>query len=338
MLRLVERNPEGVQALYWVVKKETKNELEFRELVAGKDIVDIRESIDEIIKNLNDEVTARKNADIALWGVTNPSELEEEYNSINDLGTQLKSLKKALDKLTEDSMSGDNSLKNQIKEIVGTTDNDVTAFLQTLPFGTIKEISEALDRIINGKKDEETGEPIETDVIDTLPELAAFLEGYTNKDTLKQLLTALWNTIEGDILPTTQFRTLRGIEDYIIEYKTANDYKQGTLLEEMNNLEIGVGLNPDGSYSPDVNTNYLQNATSVMNALQILDKVLHKYVSANVPSVRNTDEAVQLTLSQELDSYVIAAALKLSTQAGNQIIKNSDGLYSSAKTYYETVS
>lgn len=107
------------------------------------------------------------------------------------------------------------------------------------------------------------------------------------------------------------------------------------MLEEINHIETGVGLNADGSYSADTETYYLQSATSVMNALRILDKTLHKYVSANTPSVRNEDEAVQLRLTQELDSYVLEAILRLSSQAGNQIIKKTDGLYSYAKTQYE---
>lgn len=330
LLKIIEKDPDGNQALYWVTKKETNDELEFTNLVAGKNIEEIVSKLTELQAQLEAEVTERKNADTAIWGLNDPSNIDEGYNSINDLANQAKALKVALENLREESLSGDSSLKNQLKAVVGTTDNDIIAYLDTLPYKSVTELANALDRIINAPTDKDT-----TDVIDTLKELTAFLEGYTNKDTLKKILEKLWFTIEGEVLPSESFRTLRGIEDYLIEYRTANDYKQNTLLEELNNIETAVGLNADGSYTPDSATNYLQGATSIMNALQILDKLLHKYISSNVPSVRNEDEAVKLTLTQELDSYVLAAALKLSTQAGNQIIKNSDGLYACAKTYYD---
>lgn len=330
LLKIVERDPNGNQALYWVTKKATNDELEFTNLVAGKNIEEITSKLAELQTQLETEIADRKNADTAIWGLNDPSNIDEGYNSINDLANQAKALKAALEKLQEESLSGDSSLKNQLKAVVGTTDNDIIAYLDTLPYKSITELAIALDKIINAPEDEDT-----TDAIDTLKELSAFLEGYTNKDTLKKILEKLWFTIEGDVLPSESFRTLRGIEDYLIEYRIANDYKQGTLLEELNNIETAVGLNADGSYTPDSATNYLQEATSVMNALQILDKLLHKYISSNVPSVRNEDEAIKLTLTQELDSYVLAAALKLSTQAGNQIIKNSDGIYACAKTYYD---
>lgn len=330
LLKVVEKDPDGNQALYWVTKKETNDELEFTNLVAGKNIEEIVSKLTELQAQLESEITERKNADTAIWGLNDPSNIDEDYNSINNLANQAKALKVALEKLREESLSGDSSLKNQLKAVVGTTDNDIIAYLDTLPYKSVTELANALDRIINAPADKDTA-----DDIDTLKELTAFLEGYTNKDTLKKILEKLWFTIEGEVLPSESFRTLRGIEDYLIEYKTANDYKQGTLLEELNNIETAVGLNADGSYTPDSATNYLQGATSIMNALQILDKLLHKYISSNVPSVRNEDEAVKLTLTQELDSYVLAAALKLSTQTGNQIIKNSDGLYACAKTYYD---
>lgn len=341
LLKIVENDGNGKQALYWVTKKATNDELEFTKLVAGDNISDIQAQLDTLLENLTQETADRKAADTALWGLNDPTNIDEGYNSINDLANQVKTLQTALAALGEEVLSGDNSLKNQIKGIVGTDENDVIAYMQTLPYKTITELAKALDHHLNGTSEDsgdsgDSGSTTDTtDTIDTLPELKAFLDGYTNKDTLKALLNTLWLTIEGETLPSESFRTLRGVEDYIIEYRTANDYKQNTLLEEMNNLEAGVGLNADGSYTADAETYYLQNATSVMNALKTLDVLLHKYISANAPSVRNNDEAIYLSLTQELDSYVLAAALKLSTQASNQIIKNSDGLYSCAKTYYE---
>ena len=333
LLRVVESDEDGNQALYWVTKKATNDELEFTKLVAGSNIDDISSQLDDLYEKLSAEETARENAITALWGTSDPTGIDEERNSINDLANQVAALREDLETLDQESVSGEDSVKEQLKAVVGTTYDDVVSYMETLPYATITDIANALDKIINGTEDGEDDDA--TDAIDTFAELTAFLDGYTNADTLRELLNKLWLDIQGDTLPSENFRTLRGVEDYIIEYKTATDYKLALLTDEVNTMQAGVGLNADGSYSADAETYYLSGATSVMNALRILDAKLHTYISANTPSVRNEDEAVYLSLTEELDSYVLAATLKLSTQGGNQISKKTDGLYSCVKTTYE---
>lgn len=330
LLKVVEADENAEQALYWVTKKEGSEELEFTKLISGKSIEEIKSKLADLLAKLEQEIKERKEADSALWGTDDPSTINEQYNSIKELAEHLQKAKQDITSLNEKCLTDEKSLKNQIKALAGTTEEDVIAYLDTLPYHNVTELAKAINRIINDPDDAE-----KTKEIDTLKELKEFLKGYTNEDTLDDLLDNLWQLIEGNILPSEQFRTLRGVEDFIINYKTTNDYKQSLLLEEVNNIETGVGLNANGSYSPDMSTNYLKDTTSVMNALQTLDKVLHKYVSTNVPSVRNTDPAVNLSLTQELNSYVLSAALNLSTQGGNQLLKNTDGLYSCAKTFYD---
>lgn len=330
LLKVVESNSKGMQALYWVVKNPETDQLVFKELLSGSDIESIEGSLEERLAQIEQEIADREAEDERIWGTEDPSTISTDLNSIKKLADNLTSLKEALDSYQAKSEEINDAHTAQIKAIAGTTEDDVISYLDTLPYKSITELAVALDRAINNNPDGDA-----TNAIDTLKEVTEFLDGYTNSDTLKDILNKLWLTIEGDILPSENMRTLRGIEDYLIKYKTTNDFKQATLLEELNNLETAVGVSADGSFSPDINTHYLQTATSVMNALQILDKLLHQYISANTPSVRNTDEAVSLTLTQELDSYVLAAAIKLSTQEGNQIVKNTDGLYSCAKTSYD---
>lgn len=330
LLKVVEADENAEQALYWVTKKEGSEELEFTKLISGKSIEEIKSKLADLLAKLEQEIRERKEADSALWGTDDPSTINEQYNSIKELAEHLQKAEQDITSLNEKCLTDEKSLKNQIKALAGTTEEDVIAYLDTLPYHNVTELAKAVNRIINDPDDAE-----KTKEIDTLKELKEFLKGYTNEDTLDDLLDNLWQLIEGNILPSEQFRTLRGVEDFIINYKTTNDYKQSLLLEEVNNIETGVGLNANGSYSPDMSTNYLKDTTSVMNALQTLDKVLYKYVSTNVPSVRNTDPAVNLSLTQELNSYVLSAALNLSTQGGNQLLKNTDGLYSCAKTFYD---
>ena len=74
----------------------------------------------------------------------------------------------------------------------------------------------------------------------------------------------------GDPSPTSNFRTLRGIEDFVRALQSTLENKHN-IQSELDQTQIGVGLSGDGSYNPDQSTTYLKEATSVMNALKILD-------------------------------------------------------------------
>lgn len=327
LLKIVEKDTDGNQALYWVVANNN-NSLEFTKLISGSDITEIKTKIQDIVAKLEQEIADRKAADTKIWGTDTPDTLDTDYNSISNLITQLKTTQKNLAELEGKTLTNTDSLKNQIKTIAGTTDDDVITFIKSLPYGTVKTISAELDRIINN-----TGSA--TNVIDTLYKLVEFTKGYTTSDTLQVLLDKLWNKIEGDTLPSEQFRTLRGIEDWLIKYKTENAAKQAQLLEEINNAEEGVGLSVDGTFSADASTNYLKDATSVMNALRILDTKLHDFISQNTLEVQQSDPIVKLKLTQGKNSQIIDAIMNLSSEAGNSLERKNDGLYINPDLEYD---
>lgn len=327
LLKIVEKDTDGNQALYWVIAN-SDNSLEFTKLISGSDITEIKTKIQDIIAKLEQEIADRKAADTKIWGTDTPDTLDVNYNSISNLITQLKTTQENLAELEGKTLTNTDSLKNQIKTIAGTADDDVITFIKSLPYGTVKTISAELDRIINN-----TGSA--TNVIDTLYKLVEFTEGYTTSDTLQALLDKLWNKIEGDTLPSEQFRTLRGIEDWLIKYKTENAAKQAQLLEEINNAEEGVGLSVDGTFSADASTNYLKDATSVMNALRILDTKLHDFISQNTLEVQQSDPIVRLKLTQGKNSQIIDAIMNLSSEAGNSLERKNDGLYINPDLEYD---
>ena len=327
LLKIVERDTDGNQALYWVIAN-SDNSLEFTKLISGSDITEIKTKIQDTVTKLEQEIADRKAADTKIWGTDTPDTLDVNYNSISNLITQLKTTQKNLAELEGKTLTNTDSLKNQIKTIAGTTDDDVITFIKSLPYGTVKTISVELDRIINN-----TGSA--TNIIDTLYKLVEFTKGYTTSDTLQALLDKLWNKIEGDTLPSEQFRTLRGIEDWLIKYKTENAAKQAQLLEEINNAEEGVGLSVDGTFSADASTNYLKDATSVMNALRILDTKLHDFISQNTLEVQQSDPIVKLKLTQGKNSQIIDAIMNLSSEAGNSLERKNDGLYINPDLEYD---
>lgn len=321
LLRIVEDNGSGKQAVWWVTPTEDKTGLECKELISGGDIHELQNKLSELAQKVADEAAARDKADEALWGTPDRGGVDGAYNSIADLALQVQRLQQALEELSERAITAQDSVKSQLKGVVGTEENDLVAYLQKLPYHTLTEVIKVLDSIVNRKEDSPT------DKLETLPELSDFLEGYSNKDTLKQTLHDLWHLIEGAVLPSEKFRTLRGIEDWLIEAKTEDNAKHRTEQEEIDYIERSVGLDADGGFTSDPETHYLDEAVSVMNALRILDAKLHAYASANTPSVRNTDPAMDLRLTQELDSYVFSGRVNLSGMGGNQIKRNTDGLY-----------
>lgn len=315
LFRIVEDEGDGKQALYWVVQNQTSNELEFVKLIENIDIDNIDEQLEELQAKLEEEINNRRLSDNALWGTTDPTNIPDNLNSILDLATQLTSLRS----IVSDIYGG-------LKATVGTQREDITGYLQLLPYKSLTETANALNKFLNTVDNT-------TSQIDTLPELQSFLEGYTDTDKLRQVLTNLQTDIMGSPIPSENFRTLRAIEDFVRILQSTSENKDNNIQSELDNTQIGIGLSGDGSYNPDAETHYLKDATSVMNALKVLDSLMYQALSNMSIQVNNTD-VVDLTVRKESDGYVIGAELNLSNVAGNDLLKKEDGLYFNVKSTY----
>lgn len=97
LLRVVEDDGTGNQALYWVTKKQTNDQLEFTKLINGSFIQSLVPQIEKIIKDLNEEIKERQNGDSALWGTTNPTIVPEDLNSILDLSKAVQNIREELE-------------------------------------------------------------------------------------------------------------------------------------------------------------------------------------------------------------------------------------------------
>lgn len=315
LFRIVEDGGDGKQALYWVVQNQTSNELEFVKLIENIDIDNIDEQLEELQAKLEEEINNRRLSDNALWGTTDPTNIPDNLNSILDLATQLTSLRS----IVSDIYGG-------LKATVGTQREDITGYLQLLPYKSLTETANALNKFLNTVDNT-------TSQIDTLPELQSFLEGYTDTDKLRQVLTNLQTDIMGSPIPSENFRTLRAIEDFVRILQSTSENKDNNIQSELDNTQIGIGLSGDGSYNPDAETHYLKDATSVMNALKVLDSLMYQALSNMSIQVNNTD-VVDLAVRKESDGYVIGAELNLSNVAGNDLLKKEDGLYFNVKSTY----
>ena len=330
LFRIVENGGDGKQALYWVVQKQTNDELEFVKLIENFDINNINEQLEDLQTRLEEEIDNRKKSETAIWGTNDPTNVPEEFNSILDLATELASLIQEVSDIHKELIDSDDSikksLKTEIKAIAGTQEDNIVEYLKTLPYKSLTEAANALDKFLNTMDNT-------SNQINTLPELKFFLEGYTDTQKLRHVLLDLQAEILGNPIPSEDFRTLRAIEDFVRILKADSENTDKNLQSELDNTQVGIGLSGDGSYNSDTETYYLKDATSVMNALKILDSLMYEAISGITIQASNTD-VVDLNIRKELEGYVIGAKLNLSNVIGNDLIKKEDGLYFNVKSTY----
>ena len=330
LFRIVENGGDGKQALYWVVQKQTNDELEFVKLIENIDINNINEQLEDLQTRLEEEIDNRKKSETAIWGTNDPTNVPEEFNSILDLATELASLIQEVSDIHKELIDSDDSikksLKTEIKAIAGTQEDNIVEYLKTLPYKSLTEAANALDKFLNTMDNT-------SNQINTLPELKFFLEGYTDTQKLRHVLLDLQAEILGNPIPSEDFRTLRAIEDFVRILKADSENTDKNLQSELDNTQVGIGLSGDGSYNSDTETYYLKDATSVMNALKILDSLMYEAISGITIQASNTD-VVDLNIRKELEGYVIGAKLNLSNVIGNDLIKKEDGLYFNVKSTY----
>lgn len=319
LLKLVADSATGEQSLWWVTKKQTNDELEFTKLIDSTSV----ESLEELAEKLEKEIYDRQVADDAIYGSSDHTVVPEDLNSLLKIAEAIAELREAIE---EDGGKVD-TIKEELKATVGTELDDIREYLKTLDYQSLTAVSKELHRFLA------TREP-DTDSIDTFPELLDFLAGFKDTDVLQDVLDALVVDIMGDPLPTEPFRTLRGIEDFVREFKAQSENTDANLQTELDQTQVGVGLSGDGAYNPDKETYYLKDATSVMNALKILDSLINEAINNCNLEVEDTN-TVDLTINKQITKTVLSADVKISTNDGNGIQAKNDGLFYKLETEYE---
>jgi hypothetical protein len=319
LLKLVADSATGEQSLWWVTKKQTNDELEFTKLIDSTSV----ESLEELAEKLEKEIYDRQVADDAIYGSSDHTVVPEDLNSLLKIAEAIAELREAIE---EDGGKID-TIKEELKATVGTELDDIREYLKTLDYQSLTAVSKELHRFLA------TREP-DTDSIDTFPELLDFLAGFKDTDVLQDVLDTLVADIMGDPLPTEPFRTLRGIEDFVREFKAQSENTDANLQTELDQTQVGVGLSGDGAYNPDKETYYLKDATSVMNALKILDSLINEAINNCNLEVEDTN-TVDLTINKQTTKTVLSADVKISTNDGNGIQAKNDGLFYKLETEYE---
>lgn len=246
------------------------------------------------------------------------NKLQEEIDNRTESEQKLsEALTTAIEKLDK--------LHNEFNAAIGVEDQDIIEYLRTLPYSSLTELSQTLNHFLN--------EIDSTDAaINTFKELQSFLEGITDSDKLINLLSNLKNELLGSPNPT--LNTLRKIEDAITTLTQITKNREDNIQAELNDTQSAIGLNQDGSYSPDTSTNYLQTATSVMNALRTLDSLIHTALS-DIALEKEDSDTIALVISKTENGNKIRGDIKLSNTTGNQLVAKADGLYNSVELDYQ---
>lgn len=291
LLKIVKSDDEGKQSLYWVVNGE--DGLEFKKLIKDLDVDNLQSQLDELLSKLNQEIQDRKDADTQLWGTEDTSTIDDSLNSILDLAN-------AITEFKQESEEYHSNIKEELKAVVGTDQDDIITYIKTLDYPTLTDLSNRIHNFLDTTNTEDGN-------IDTWPELQSFLEGYKDTEKLYQILDEIVSSLDHDI---------------------------ANLQTEIDQTQVGVGLSGDGSYSADRETHYLQSATSVMNALKILDSLIYEALQEFIINPANKD-IVPLEITKTENGYNIGASLMLSSQNGNQLSKRADGLYINGNLEYD---
>lgn len=328
LLKIVADPDSNEQVLYWVNRKQTNDDLEFKKLVSATDIDDLKKKLEDLSNKLDQEIEDRKEADLTIWGTEDRTQIPDDLNSIFDLSQAILELRKNLEEEIARAKEAEENLKSDIKTVVGTEEDNIKQYIDAnLTYKSLTEVSDVLNKFLNtvNRKNPE---------IDTFKELMNFLSGYTDKDTLMKVLEDLVTSILGTPTPSEEFRTLRNIEDFVRVFKAESENTDTNLQTELDQTQIGVGLSGDGSYNPDKETNYLKDATSVMNALKILDNLINEAIN-NCNLKGSTTNTAETQINKYKSETIVETNVLVSANEGNSLIIKPDGLYHSVTSNYK---
>lgn len=318
LFRIVCNDDVTEQAIYWAVPDD-EGYLYFTKLIDFSTISNIA----ELKEKLEQEISDRILGDKAIWGTEDITSIDINLNSILKLSEAILNIREDLEEKDQKIQS----LKDELKATVGTEEDDIITYLQTLDYKSLTDLSQVLNKFLNTIDEEDP-------TINTFKELQEFLRGFEHTHNLYECFVDFWNNIQGNPTPNTQFRTLRGIQDFIEALASTNKHRMDNIQTELDQTQVGIGLSGDGSYNADQETYHLKNATSVMNALKILDALINEAIN-NCNIVAKDTNTTTIDIIKEKDKTTISAYVRLSSDPNNDITEKDDGLYHRIDSEYE---
>lgn len=226
------------------------------------------DSITGDISDILDQITA-------IWGVVDPNNIDEALNSIAKIAERIKYINERIKELK--------GLHQTDKAIIGYTGDDLIEYLTTLKYNSITVINNALDDFLN--KNSEKGQ-----AINTWKDLQDFLLGYTNDQTLKDILLE----ITGGKLDFVDTDTI-GVE--ILPLKDR--------IQVKHSVKLGSGVTDDDLNNRDNNFIIVKNGGIFYN-LSITDtgKALRFKCNGNIVHIFEYSDIIDKKIEEQTEGLV----------------------------------
>lgn len=300
------------------------------------------EAVEKDIQDIIDQI-------IAIWGVEDPSNIDETLNSIKKLAEKVGYLNDQIGKLK--------ILHQTDKALAGYAGDDVIEYLATLKYGSITLLNNALNDFLH------TSSPEGSDIL-TWEDLRNFLTGYKNNKTLKDVIDEITGgTLKFENTDTVSVERLElkdgtvikhsvklgtGVDDTDLNVRNDNQIivKNGGLFHNIQVKDTGKALRfvVNGSiihifeyvdaikaeYGID-NTTYDQATESIVIKFKNGEKLVIPFsVIIRDWDVANTDgTGLKLALARSVGEGkdMLSGEVVVSPDSNNGIQKRSNGLY-----------
>ena len=323
MLKVVENDGDGNQALYWVTRKETNDELEFTKLITSKS----DETIADLITRLEQEIKDRKTADDAIWGSVDHTSVPEDLNSLKDIAEEITKIREHLGNLD----STDEGLQSNIDKVQAELDKtqegvglgEDGAYVPDTETTYLKDSTSVMDSLRK---------------LDELVNHAIHFNWVTLEDTpsieldIDRQITG--TTISGNVKVSTDSGNGITIKNDGLFYKLTTEYLDGLLTIKVNDNVIGqhqIGLSAiveDAKYDPDteelVIVFKLLTGDKQVVRIPVGTLIREWEVDNSIP-----DKVVELekVLSLGTGADKLSADVRLYTAKDNILVKEGNALY-----------
>ena len=323
LLKVVENDGDGNQALYWVTRKETNDELEFTKLITSKS----DETIADLITRLEQEIKDRKTADDAIWGSVDHTSVPEDLNSLKDIAEEITKIREHLGNLD----STDEELQSNIDKVQAELDKtqegvglgEDGAYVPDTETTYLKDSTSVMDSLRK---------------LDELVNHAIHFNWVTLEDTpsieldIDRQITG--TTISGNVKVSTDSGNGITIKNDGLFYKLTTEYLDGLLTIKVNDNVIGqhqIGLSAiveDAKYDPDteelVIVFKLLTGDKQVVRIPVGTLIREWEVDNSIP-----DKVVELEkmLSLGTGADKLSADVRLYTAKDNILVKEGNALY-----------
>lgn len=339
----------GVTFYSFKKKNDNQNLFEPFKLINPSDIPVIESDIKKIVEQIK-----------AIWGVSDPSNIDEKYNSIAKLAERIKYI--------NDQISILKTLSLTDKALAGYSGDDIIQYLATLKYGSVTALNNALDSFLTSAS--QNGQPIST-----WKDLQTFLTGYTAGQQLQDIILEITggklNFVDSDTVSVEVLEMKDSIRvKHSVKIGTGvtdtdlNNKDNNFIIVKNGGIFYNLTITDDGSalyfkcngnivkifkYAEKIETVVDEKTEGVISVKDVYydqsseqivivfstkngDKFLRIPMSVVIREwdVNNSSaEPVKLNLQRAVGDGkdILSATLEISTDTGNLVQKRSNGLY-----------